>query len=156
MSFKLKPIPDEEIFGAIQGIRAALDRATGRGQAMQIRDDIFAIHRAVFATGRGSDAARLVFDTFVEEAKAKIVREWGSVAWDTAETLAAALARMDAHPSPESPFNDPGRLLSDDELAAAEATVRAAIRWSDTGPASKVMDLFDLIMAELRRLRGGR
>lgn len=51
---------------------------------------------------------------------------------------------------------DPGRLLSDQEVDAAEAVVRAAIRWTDTGPAAKVMSTFDLIMAELRRLRKHR
>ena len=48
---------------------------------------------------------------------------------------------------------DPGQLLSDQELDAAEAVIRAAIRWTDTGPEAKVMPLFDLLVAELRRLR---
>lgn len=52
-------------------------------------------------------------------------------------------------------MSDPGRLLSDTELEAAEAVVRAAIRWTDTGPKAKVMSSFDLIMAELQRYRGG-
>jgi hypothetical protein len=50
-------------------------------------------------------------------------------------------------------MSDPGQLLSDKELDAAEAVVRAAIRWTDvTGP-TKVASSFDLIMVELRRLR---
>jgi hypothetical protein len=50
-------------------------------------------------------------------------------------------------------MTDPGRLLSDEELEAAEATVRAAIRWTEVGGPTKVASSFDLIMIELRRLR---
>jgi hypothetical protein len=49
--------------------------------------------------------------------------------------------------------SDPGRLLSDQELEAAEATVRAAIRWTEVGGPTKVASSFDLLMAEIRRLR---
>jgi hypothetical protein len=50
-------------------------------------------------------------------------------------------------------MSDPGRLLSDEDLSAAEATVRAAIRWTEVGAPTKVASSFDLIMAELLRLR---
>lgn len=50
-------------------------------------------------------------------------------------------------------MSDPGRLLSDQELEAAEALVRAGLRWTQAGGPNKVASSFDLIMAELRRLR---
>jgi len=52
-------------------------------------------------------------------------------------------------------MTDPGELLSNTELEAAEELIRAAIRWTDQ-PAAKVMSSFDLLMAELHRLRGAR
>jgi hypothetical protein len=50
---------------------------------------------------------------------------------------------------------DPGEILSDQELSAHGATVRAAIRWTKS-PKATVDRSFELIMAELRRLRGAR
>jgi hypothetical protein len=49
----------------------------------------------------------------------------------------------------------PGEILSDQELAAHGATVRAAIRWTKS-PKATVDRSFELIMAELRRLRAAR
>lgn len=64
------------------------------------------------------------------------------------ETVSALRAFPDA---PQRP-TDPGQIVSDEELKAYEALVRAAIRWTKS-PKAKVMSSFDLIMAELRRLR---
>lgn len=50
-------------------------------------------------------------------------------------------------------MTDPGRLLSDQDLEAAEMLVRAGLRWTQTGGPNKVTSSFDLIMADLRRLR---
>jgi hypothetical protein len=49
--------------------------------------------------------------------------------------------------------SDPGRLLSDAEVAAIELLVRAAIHWTSVKGPTKVTESFDLLMAELRRLR---
>jgi hypothetical protein len=48
---------------------------------------------------------------------------------------------------------DPGRILSDDQLEAAAELVRAAIRWTNAGNRAQVLPAFDLILADLRRLR---
>lgn len=53
---------------------------------------------------------------------------------------------------PRAPM-DPGQLLSDDELNDAEAVVRAAIRWTEVAGPTAVASSFDLLMADLRRLR---
>jgi len=45
------------------------------------------------------------------------------------------------------------QVLSDTEVDAIEALIRAAIRWTDTGPESKVRTQFDLLMADYRRQR---
>jgi len=43
-------------------------------------------------------------------------------------------------------------VLSDEEVEAIEALIRAAIRWSDTEK-STVMEKFGLLMADYKRLR---
>lgn len=48
-------------------------------------------------------------------------------------------------------YTDDVDLLSDLELEAHEKLIRAAIRWTEP---SKVTSALDLLMAELRRLRG--
>ena len=45
------------------------------------------------------------------------------------------------------------QVLSETEVDAIEALIRAAIRWTDTGPESKVRTQFDLLMADYRRQR---
>lgn len=71
------------------------------------------------------------------------------------QTLRSAILRVShRRASHGSPYSDPGQVLSDADLEAAEAAVRAAIRWTGfSGGPTKVASSFDLIMAELRRLR---
>lgn len=150
----LTHVTEERVLGAIQQHRGELARLESRAQAMRIRDDLVTLRRIVLnvlSIGLPLGNAPDALAAFEGEARETIVRSFGTSARDAAETVEAALARM--APLPGSPYNDPGRILSDDEVAAAEAVVRAAIRWTDTGPASKVMPSFDLIMAELQRLR---
>lgn len=136
-----------EILGKIQALRADVERVGSREEARALKLRILAL-----AVNPPPDVKQLVAE-FLDEARATITRTLGTSAWLDPETREEAIARMGTLPSASG---DPGQLLSDQELAAAEATIRAAIRWADTGPKSKVMPMFDLIMAELRRLRGAR
>lgn len=138
----------EQILGEIQALRAEVARVESREHGRSINRRLRALYEAA-----DYDVALTHVVPFALEARATITKSFGTVAWDEPETREEALARMDAHPMPAAPGMDPGRLLSDEDLAAAEAAVLAAIRWTETTGPTKVASSFDLIMAELRRLR---
>lgn len=142
--------PRTEILGEIQALRAEVERVGSRAEARELKGRILAL------AAKAPPSAAAIVAAFLDEARETITRTLGTSAWLEPETREEALAKMDAHPSPASPYNDPASLLSDKELEAFVATIKAAIRWTNTGPKAKAMEMFDLLVAELRRLRGGR
>lgn len=154
---------EEQILGEIQALRAEVERLESRAHARSIRARLLQLREAAGlwaqpgapgSENEGADRARLrkIVHAFEDEARATITRTLGTSAWDDPETREEALARMGTLPA--APGMDPGQLLSDQQLDAAEAIVRAAYRWTQVGGPNKVASSFDLIMAELRRLRG--
>lgn len=164
----------EQILGEIQALRAVVARVESREHGRSINRRLRTLYEAA-----DYDVALTHVVPFALEARARITQSLGMAGWEQPETLEEAKARMGTLPAapepstysgvprpgpftltdgtqyPEPPplLADPGRLLSETDLDAAEAIVRAAYRWTQVGGPNKVASSFDLIMAELRRLR---
>src|SRR5262245_53327788 len=119
---------------ALEGLSAAVARAIDRGDraaCLQVARDwrVFALAAAGGRTTHTHSLLSTQADRIykaMEEAREHAVRMLGTAAWDEPDDTTRAPA------APSIGFaSDPGQLLSDTELEAAEAVVRAAIRWTD-------------------------
>jgi hypothetical protein len=142
--------PRAEILGEVQALRYEVEHLDSRAQARSLKRQLSdLLERAEALPPEAADAVEIV-GALIDVAHSAVLQAFGTSAWDEPEGVDEVLARMVAlSPAPATHL----QLLSDAELVAAEELVRAAIRWTDTGPAAKVMPAFDLITGELRRLR---
>lgn len=112
-----------------------------------------------FALGVLRDAhnARLSGDALVSALLDIVASVYANTAKGDADRYSALVddtaKALRSNPGAPTRQMDPGRILSDDQLEAAAELVRAAIRWTNAGNRAQVLPAFDLILADLRRLR---